>query len=76
MKEIFLTYFKESAYIVFDKSEEKLHSPEDVVSTEPPKKKALSQNRVLALKKRSKKLLFKLVEAKIGNYFTEDRPEK
>lgn len=28
MKEVFLVYFKENAYIVFDKSEEKLHSPD------------------------------------------------
>lgn len=27
MKKCFLKYFKESAFIIFDKSEEKLHSP-------------------------------------------------
>jgi len=36
----------------------------------------MSQNREIALKKRCKKLLHKLVQAEIGNYFTEDRPEK
>lgn len=36
----------------------------------------MSQNRVEALKKRSTKLVHKLVEAEIGNYFTEVRPEK
>lgn len=36
----------------------------------------MSQNRIDALKKRSIKLVHKLVEAEIGNYFTERRPEK
>jgi hypothetical protein len=77
MKDVFLVYFKENAYIVFDKSEEKLHSPDEANQVDlQPKKKALSQNRVEALKKRSLKLLHKLVEAEIGNYFTEGRPEK
>ena len=33
----------------------------------------MSQNRIDALKKRSTKLVHKLVEAEIGNYFTENR---
>ncbi len=77
MKDIFLLYFKENAFVIFDKSEEKLHSPEDANNFDnQPKKKAMSQNRIDALKKRSIKLVHKLVEAEIGNYFTEKRPEK
>lgn len=36
----------------------------------------MSQNREIALKKRAKKLLHKLVQAEIGNYFKYDRDEK
>jgi hypothetical protein len=36
----------------------------------------MSQNRLNALRKRSKKLLHKLVQAEIENYFNEERPEK
>ena len=54
-----------------------MHAPEDANNFDlQPKKKTMSQNRVSALKKRSNKLLHKLVEAEIGNYFTEERPEK
>ena len=78
MKDIFLLYFKDNALNVFDKSEEKLHPPPTVLHDQQDqqhnKKKAMSQNRVVALKKRSKKLLHKLVQAEIQNYFTEDRP--
>lgn len=77
MKEQFLIYFKENALDVFDKSEEKLHDPANPVEIEgEPRKKAMSQNRLNALRKRSKKLLHKLVEAEIKNYFNADRPEK
>ena len=81
MKKAFLIYFKDNALNVFDKSQEKLHpSPSDALKTENNQRKqgkqAMSQNRVIALKKRSKKLLHKLVQADITNYFTEDRPEK
>lgn len=77
LKKNFLLYFRDVHYIVFDKSEEKLHGPETATLVDQaPKKKTMSQNRQKALKKRSKKLLHKLVEAGIKNYFTEERPEK
>lgn len=65
MKDFFLIYFKESAYLVFDKSEEKLHAPEDANTAEgqPRTKTAMSQNRVDALKKRSTRLVHMLVQA-------------
>ena len=64
MKDAFLLYFKDNALNVFDKSEEKLHDPDHPVHERGErKKKAISQNRLKALKKRSKKLLHKLVQA-------------
>lgn len=70
MKEVFLIYFKDNALNVFDKSEEKLHDPNNPVKLEGEvKKKAMSQNRLNALRKRSRKLLPKLVQAEIENYF-------
>ena len=64
MKQVFLFYFRDSALNVFDKSEEKLHDPNFPVHEEGErKKKAMSQNRMLALKKRARKLLSKLVQA-------------
>lgn len=64
MKDSFLLYFKNNALNVFDKSEQKLHDPEHPVGQiHERKKKAISQNRLKALKKRSTKLLHKLVQA-------------
>jgi len=54
-----------------------LHDPDHPVDIGGDrKKKTISQNRLKALKKRAKKLLHILVQAEIGNYFTEQRPEK
>jgi Holliday junction resolvasome RuvABC ATP-dependent DNA helicase subunit len=51
--------------LVFDKSEEKLHAPEDINTFEGQTKvkAAMSQNRVDALKKRSSRLVHMLVQA-------------
>ena len=64
MKDLFLLYFSKEALNVFDKSQEKLHDPENKVDDGGErKKKAISQNRLNALKKRAKKLLKKLILA-------------
>ena len=73
MKLGFLEYFKVGALMVFDRSEEKNHDPLDFKSDQPSenKRKALNVERKEALEKRTVKLLHKLVEAEIGNYFIE-----
>ncbi len=55
-------YFKQNALFIFDKSEEKLHDPDDNPNVSvKPKKKTMNQNRIDSLIKRSTKLVHKLV---------------